>query len=98
WGHEVALAYEGYAGLEVARSFGPDVALLDIGLPTMTGYELARKLRRAQSGELFLVAVTGYGQPSDVTAAKEAGFDMHVVKPLNMGQLQRLLAAPHLTH
>lgn len=96
WGHEVALAYEGYAGLEVARSFDPDVALLDIGLPTMTGYELARKLRRAKTEDLFLVAVTGYGQPGDVTAAKEAGFDMHVVKPLNMGQLQRLLAAPHL--
>ncbi len=98
WGHEVALAYEGYAGLEVARTFEPDVALLDIGLPTMTGYELARRLRRAKTGELFLVAVTGYGQPSDVTAAKAAGFDMHVVKPLNMGQLQRLLAAPHLTN
>lgn len=93
WGHQVALAYEGYAGLEVARSFHPDVALLDIGLPTMTGYELAKKLRKTKPEGLFLIAVTGYGQPSDVTAAKEAGFDMHVVKPLDVGQLQTLLAS-----
>ncbi len=98
WGHEVALAYEGYAALEVARSFDPDVALLDIGLPTMTGYELARKLRRAKTEGLFLVAVTGYGQASDITAAKEAGFDLHVVKPLGVGQLQSLLASPLLNN
>ncbi|MBS7776738.1 chemotaxis protein CheB [Acidovorax sp. CCYZU-2555] len=96
WGHEVALAYDGYAGLEVARTFDPDVALLDIGLPTMTGYALARKLRKAKTEGLFLVAVTGYGQPSDVTAAKESGFDLHVVKPLNVGHMQRLLASPQL--
>ncbi|MNV93307.1 Transcriptional regulatory protein AfsQ1 [compost metagenome] len=98
WGHEVALAYEGYAALEVARTFQPDVALLDIGLPTMTGYELAKKLRKAKTEGLFLVAVTGYGQASDITAAKEAGFDLHVVKPLGVGQLQSLLASPKLTN
>ncbi len=96
WGHEVALAYEGYAGLEMARTFHPDVALLDIGLPTMSGYELARKLRKASAGGLFLIAVTGYGQPRDVSAAKEAGFDLHVVKPLDVGQLESLLASADL--
>ena len=98
WGHEVALAYEGYAALEVASTFHPDVALLDIGLPTMTGYELARKLRKAKTEGLFLVAVTGYGQASDITAAKEAGFDLHVVKPLGVGQLRSLLASPQLNN
>lgn len=96
WGHEVALAYDGYTGLEVARTFEPDVALLDIGLPAMNGYELAKQLKAANPEDLFLIALTGYGQPGDIKTAKEAGFDMHVVKPLDVGPLQTLLGSPQL--
>ena len=71
-------------------------------LPNEGGIEGSKRILgiadQMKAEDLFLVAVTGYGQPGDVTAAKEAGFDMHVVKPLNMGQLQRLLASPHLMH
>ncbi|MET0266210.1 MAG: chemotaxis protein CheB [Duganella sp.] len=96
WGHEVALAYDGYAGLEVARTFMPDVALLDIGLPGMSGHELAGKLRAQAQAQgqsaLFLIALTGYGQQADYDRSAEAGFDIHLVKPVNAGPLQVLLA------
>ncbi|MGD9942061.1 MAG: chemotaxis protein CheB [Burkholderiaceae bacterium] len=93
WGHEVALAYEGFSGIELARTFQPDVGILDIGLPTMTGYELAAQLRKLKPRNLYLIAVTGYGQAGDVKAARQAGFDMHIVKPLEVGSLQTLLAS-----
>jgi CheY-like chemotaxis protein len=83
-GHEVRIAYDGPSALDVADEFGPDAALLDIGLPGMDGYELARKLRARHYGRgLLLVAVTGYGQPEDHARAGEAGFDIHLVKPLD---------------
>jgi two-component system CheB/CheR fusion protein len=93
WGHEAVQAYDGVTALEVARSFRPDVALLDIGLPSIDGYTLARELRKLPDLEpLYLVAMTGYGQPGDREAAKNAGFDVHLVKPLEPDQLQTLLA------
>jgi two-component system, chemotaxis family, CheB/CheR fusion protein len=92
WGHEVALAYDGFVGIEVARTFVPDVALLDIGLPTMDGYVLAGELRKLQADGLFLIAMTGYGQEADRNAARQAGFDVHLVKPVGVGPLQTLLA------
>jgi len=91
-GHEVALAYDGFVGIEVARTFVPDVALLDIGLPNMDGYALAGELRKLQAEGLFLIAMTGYGQEADRKAAREAGFDVHMVKPVAVGSLQTLLA------
>ncbi len=91
-GNMTRIAHDGPAALRIADEFAPDVALLDIGLPVMDGYELARRLR-AQPGRdgLHLVAVTGYGQDNDKRAAKEAGFDAHLVKPVNIDRLKDLI-------
>lgn len=97
-GHEVAVARNGQQALELAQARRPDVILLDIGLPDMDGYEVARRLRRteATAGGL-LVALTGYGQPKDIARAHEAGFDRHFVKPVDIDHLCALiLATPRL--
>ena len=86
-GHDVEIAFDGPQALELAGTFLPDVALLDIGLPVMDGYELARRLRDRVDG-VRLVAVTGYGQESDRQRARDAGFDAHVVKPVEFDALQ----------
>ncbi|MFL5303745.1 MAG: GAF domain-containing protein [Polyangia bacterium] len=91
-GHDSAVAHDGVAALELARSFQPQVALLDIGLPVMDGYELARRLRAQNGGTpLRLIALTGYGQEDDRTRAHEAGFDHHLVKPITLDALMPLL-------
>ncbi len=91
-GHEVAVAYDGPQALGVARSFEPNTALLDIGLPVLDGYELAGKLRELLAGRpLRLVAVTGYGQDTDKRRSRDAGFDAHLVKPIDLGALIRLI-------
>ena len=92
-GHEVAVAYDAHAGMSAARSFRPDAVLLDIGLPGMDGYEAARRLRE-EFGEAcpLLVAMTGYGQAKDMERSKAAGFDHHLVKPVDEETLARLLA------
>jgi signal transduction histidine kinase/CheY-like chemotaxis protein len=91
-GHEVVEAANGPDGLSAALERLPDVAFLDIGLPGMNGYELARRLRREIQGRLpRLVALTGYGTPEDVREAREAGFDDHMVKPVNFPALCKLL-------
>jgi PAS domain S-box-containing protein len=93
-GHEARVAYDGAGALEAARNFRPDVAILDIGMPVMDGYELARRLRRMPETEkAVLVAMTGWGQEDDVRKAKEAGFDHHLVKPSDPAALEKLLAA-----
>jgi CheY-like chemotaxis protein len=89
-GHEVLEAADGEAGLELALRLRPDAALVDIGLPVMDGYEFARRLR-ARGASLWLVALTGYGQPADRQRALEAGFDGHVVKPISADDLVRVL-------
>ena len=93
-GHEVAVEHDPYAALARAEAFAPDACLLDIGLPGMDGHELARRLRAlpATAGAL-LVAVTGYGQAQDREASSRAGFDHHLVKPVDMGELEKILAA-----
>ncbi|KQV36107.1 ATP-binding protein [Massilia sp. Root335] len=92
-GYLVDVEHESHRALERARQQRPDVALLDIGLPDMDGNELARRLRAdAQTGAIVLVAVTGYGQEQDRRAAFEAGFDHHLVKPVDMDELAALLA------
>ena len=94
WGHEVATARDGTEALAVAKSFRPDTALVDIGLPGMDGYELAHRLRRQLNGQqLQLVAMTGYGRSEDREAADAAGFDIHMVKPADLEQLRRVLAS-----
>ena len=94
--HVVEVAHSGPEGLRKARLFAPDVVLCDIGLPGMSGHEVARALR-ADCGDgalrsVFLVALTGYALPEDSAKAKEAGFDGHLAKPPNLEQLERLLA------
>jgi len=93
WGHEVALAGDGRSGMELVLHEHPDVALIDVGLPGMSGYDVAREIRRSiPNGEIRLVAVTGYGQPSDRERALQAGFDSHLLKPIAPEALERLLA------
>jgi CheY-like chemotaxis protein len=92
-GYVVEVEHDSHRALERARQQRPDVALLDIGLPDMDGNELARRLRAdPQTGAILLVAVTGYGQEQDRRAAFEAGFDHHLVKPVDMDELAALLA------
>ena len=93
WGHEVVTARDGPEGLELAESFQPDTALVDVGLPGMDGYELARRLRQLpRHREMHLVAITGYGSADHREAARAAGFDVHLVKPADLGGLRELLA------
>jgi CheY-like chemotaxis protein len=92
-GHEVHEAHDGPSGLALILHERPDVALVDVGLPEFDGYEVARKVR-AQTGTVTrLVALTGYGQPDDRRQALEAGFDAHLVKPVEPGALQAAIAA-----
>jgi len=91
-GHEVRVVYDGPSALTAVRSFSPDVALLDIGLPAMDGYELARRLRSAPRLEgVHFVAVTGYGQVTDLQRAREAGFNLTLVKPVSPGAINEAI-------
>ena len=95
WGHDVQTVYNGPAALETARGFRPDVVLLDIGLPGLSGYDVARKLRAEGIHERMLItALTGYGQAEDRARAQAAGFDYHLTKPPDTAILEALLAAP----
>jgi signal transduction histidine kinase len=92
-GHEVFSATDGSLALQAAERHLPEVALLDIGMPGLDGYEVARRIRAAPWGRgLTLVAITGWGQESDRRRSQEAGFDSHLVKPVDPGQLSALLA------
>ena len=90
-GHEVRVAYDGPEALRVAGELDPEVALLDIGLPVMNGYELARHLRARGGTRCHLVAMTGYGQESDRARARQHGFDAHVVKPVDLDGIRELV-------
>jgi CheY-like chemotaxis protein len=97
-GHSVEIAHDGPEALEKLQVFGPDIALLDIGLPVMDGYELARRIRgQAGLSNVRLIAVTGYGQPKDRQRAAVAGFDAHLVKPVDLTALENAIAGyvPH---
>src|SRR5215470_8946939 len=91
-GQDVRVAYDGPTALRQAVDFGPELILLDIGMPVMDGYEVCRQLRR-QSGleKTTVVALTGWGQDEDRRRSHEAGFDHHMVKPVEPSALQRLL-------
>jgi PAS domain S-box-containing protein len=93
------VAHDGPSAIAAAASFGPDLALLDIGLPEMDGYELARRLRRGDAtATIRLVALTGYGQASDKQRALEAGFHEHVVKPIELDTLRDVLTRVDARH
>ena len=91
-GHDAHTAYDGIAAVEAAAKLQPDVILLDIGLPKLNGYEAARRIRQQQgSKRLMLVALTGWGQDEDKRRSLEAGFDVHLVKPIDSSDLEKLL-------
>jgi signal transduction histidine kinase/integral membrane sensor domain MASE1/ActR/RegA family two-component response regulator len=93
-GHEVQTAYDGAAALEIARAYRPEVMLLDLGMPRMSGYEVARQARKSDAlRDTVLVAVTGWGQAEDRQRSEEAGFDDHITKPADPAVLEKLLAS-----
>ncbi|MFO1241758.1 MAG: response regulator [Rickettsiales bacterium] len=90
--HNVKLAHDGAAAIELAKSFQPDVVLLDIGLPGMNGYEVCTAMRKEPSLETTVfIAQTGWGQNEHRERSREAGFHYHLVKPIDMDELQRLI-------
>jgi CheY-like chemotaxis protein len=93
-GMEARTAYDGLEAVAAAAAFNPDVVLLDIGLPKLNGYEAARRIREQPWGkDMVLVAVTGWGQEEDHRRSQEAGFNFHMVKPVDPVALQQMLAA-----
>lgn len=91
WGHDVHLAHDGPAAVAAAREYKPEIVLLDIGLPGMDGYQVARKLREQAGSSLMLIALTGYARDEDRRRSRRAGFDHHLVKPVALDELQGLL-------
>jgi CheY-like chemotaxis protein len=92
-GHEVRTAYDGETGVAVATAFRPDVVLMDIGMPRLNGYDAARRIREEPwGGRVVLVALTGWGQDEDRRRSQEAGFDRHLVKPVEPEAVEALLA------
>jgi two-component system CheB/CheR fusion protein len=91
-GHDARTAIDGASGLRAAADFKPEVVFCDLGLPGMSGYEVAESLRALPGGrELVLVALTGYGQPSDREKTARAGFDAHLVKPVDPSVIESFL-------
>jgi len=93
-GHEVRTAHDGLAALQAFKVFSPEVVILDIGLPHLDGYEVARRLRdQSRRGDVLLAALTGYGNEEDQVRSQAAGFDLHLVKPVRIEALRSLLAS-----
>ena len=90
-GYEVRTAYDGPEAIEAADDFLPRVALLDIGLPKLSGYDIARHMRSRCGNSVLLVAITGWGQEADRIRAREAGFDHHFTKPADFHKLLQLI-------
>jgi DNA-binding response OmpR family regulator len=93
-GHDVKVFYAGGACLREALGWKPAIAFLDIGLPDVTGYGVARQLRAKFGADILLVAVTGYDSPEDRTVSAEAGFDMHLAKPVPFDRLVSIAQPP----
>ena len=92
WGHVLVKAYDGPTAIAIAHGFQPDIIFLDIAMPGMDGYEVARQLRSQLPGSnIRIIAVTGYGRGSDVNDAYEAGFDCHLLKPVEAKTLKTVL-------
>jgi CheY-like chemotaxis protein len=91
-GHEVRSAHDGLEAVGAAEVFLPSVVLLDIGLPKLNGFEVARRIREQRGDDVTLIALTGWGQEDDRRRSKEAGFDHHLTKPIDVEALRKLLA------
>lgn len=92
-GNDIRTAHDGLAAVEVAETFRPELVLLDIGLPKLNGYDVARRIRQQPWGrDVILVAMTGRGQAEDKRRSHEAGFNFHAVKPVELAALEKLLA------
>ncbi|HKH47267.1 MAG TPA: response regulator [Thermoanaerobaculia bacterium] len=93
-GNEVRTAFDGLEAVEVAAAFRPDVILLDIGMPRLDGYDACRRIREQPWGrDVVLIALTGWSQEEDVRQSRDAGFDHHLVKPVEPATLEKVLAA-----
>lgn len=93
-GHEVEIVYDGNSAIESVIARKPDVVLLDIGLPGIDGYEVARRIRATPSlKDLLLIAITGYGQSQDRARSEAAGIDVHLVKPVAIEELEEVIAS-----
>lgn len=94
WGHEVRMAHDGFAALEVAAVFRPDVVFLDVALPRLNGLEVARRLRTLPDfAKTLLIGQSGYGTEKDRRRAQEAGIDLYLVKPFDPWRLEGVLAS-----
>jgi CheY-like chemotaxis protein len=93
WGHQVEVAVDGLEGVQKALAGQPQVAILDIGLPLIDGYQVAEQLRAILGHSIFLVAYTAYSRPEDRQRAFQAGFDLHLTKPVDLDELARWFAA-----
>jgi CheY-like chemotaxis protein len=94
-GHDVFVAYDGEQAVDLAGALHPDVVLLDLAMPKLTGYEAAEQIRRQPWGaHVLIIAITGWGQPDNRRQARASGFDHHLMKPVALSTLQALLAAP----
>jgi CheY-like chemotaxis protein len=93
FGHQVRLAHDGPAGIDAVTAFDPDLVLLDIGLPGMDGFEVARRIRREFGTRPVLVAVSGYGGDEDRARSHAAGCEQHLVKPVEFPLIQTLLTS-----
>jgi DNA-binding response OmpR family regulator len=91
-GHELAIAYDGVSAVDCAETFRPRAVLLDIGLPVVDGYEVARRIRAQSWGkEMIVIAATGWGGAQDLIHFRKEGFDHHMVKPIDLDELEKLL-------
>jgi CheY-like chemotaxis protein len=93
WGFDVVVAHDGVAAIESIRKEHPAVALIDIGLPGLTGLEVARVVRATGAGPLLMVALSGYGEEQDRLRSREAGFDRHLVKPVDPEVLRQIVVS-----
>jgi CheY-like chemotaxis protein len=98
WGHQVDVADTGPRGVEKALAAAPEVALVDIGLPDLDGYQVAEQVRANGGDDIYLIALTGYGQQEDRRRALNAGFNAHLVKPVDPKELARLLSEARIDH
>ena len=98
YGYTARSATTGVAALRIAEEFEPEIGILDIGLPDLSGYEIARTLRQRYAGRpLYLAAITGWGQPEDISRAYAAGFDQHVLKPADGTKIRDILDRANLS-